>query len=65
MKTHEENAIQYKKERELLAHRITEQNRQIDLLQEYITRSQKSIPKQEPEKVVVHVKQDGTFQKTV
>lgn len=69
IKEHEKNALLYKKERESLALRIGEQNKELELLHNFVeklggqnaSRSQQT----DNEKIVVHVKQDGTYQKTV
>lgn len=66
MKIHEENAIKYKKERESLAGRISEQTREIEMMESFIEKLGKGPSKGgEGEKITVHVKQDGTYQKTV
>jgi predicted RNase H-like nuclease (RuvC/YqgF family) len=65
IKQHEDNVLKYKKERESLARTIEEQQKEIDMIHLYLERRKVESRTSEPEKIIVHVNKDGSYQKTV
>ncbi len=57
--------LKYKKERETLARTIEEQQKELDLIHSFLEKRKTEGKNSEPEKIVVHVNRDGTYQKTV
>lgn len=65
IKQHEDNVLKYKKERESLAKTIEEQQKELDLIHAFLEKKKTETRNTEPERIVVHVNRDGSYQKTV
>lgn len=67
LRQYEENESRYKKEREELAKRLFDQEREIDSIHTFLEKRKNEAAARsgDPEKITIHVSKDGKYQKTV
>ena len=67
LRQYEENETRYKKEREELAKRLIDQEREIDSIHLFLEKrkSEAAARSGDPEKITIHVSKDGKYQKTM